>query len=69
MREERNARIGCRYAALDIHKHYSVMAAVDGEGQVLLQVVRVEHVDLVGWLKKNLRANDRVVIESTTNAV
>jgi transposase len=30
--------------------------------------VRVEHADLEGWLKKNLRASDHVVIESTTNA-
>jgi transposase len=28
----------------------------------------VEHADLEGWLKKNLRARDHVVIESTTNA-
>jgi transposase len=35
---------------------------------VLLQPVRVEHADLEGWLKKNLHATDRVVLESTTNA-
>jgi transposase len=34
----------------------------------VLQAVRVEHADLEGWLKKNLRASDHVVIESTTNA-
>jgi Transposase and inactivated derivatives len=28
----------------------------------------VEHADLEGWLKKNLRATDHVVLESTTNA-
>jgi len=28
----------------------------------------VEHVDLEGWLKKNLRSTDHVVFESTTNA-
>ncbi len=42
--------------ALDIHKHYCVMAGVDREGRVVLQAVRVEHADLEGWLKKNLRA-------------
>ena len=63
MREERNARAARRYVALDIHKHYCVIAAVDGEGRVVLQAVRVEHADLEGWLKKNLRANDQVVIE------
>jgi hypothetical protein len=35
---------------------------------VLLQAVRVEHADLAGWLQKNLRTSDYVVIESTTNA-
>jgi transposase len=41
---------------------------VDREGKVVLQAVRVEHADLEGWLKKNLRSTDHVVIESTTNA-
>src|SRR5207247_267072 len=57
-----------RYVALDIHKHYCVIAAVDREGRVVLHAVRVEHVDLEGWLKKNLRPTDHVVFESTTNA-
>jgi transposase len=34
----------------------------------VLHPVRGEHADLEGWLKKNLRASDQVVIESTTNA-
>lgn len=66
--EERPKAIGCRYIALDIHKHYCVIAGVDRDGQVVLQPVRVEHEDLEGWLKRNLLASDRVVIESTTNA-
>jgi transposase len=68
MNEEIDTRALRRYVALDIHKHYCVIAAVDREGRVVLQVVRVEHADLEGWLKKNLRSNDHVVIESTTNA-
>jgi transposase len=68
MNEEGNTRGSRRYVALDIHKHYSVVAGVDREGRVVLQPVRVEHADLEGWLKKNLRASDHVVIESTTNA-
>ena len=68
MNEERNTRPSRRYVALDIHKHYCVIAGVDREGRVLLQPVRVEHADLEGWLKKNLRASDQVVLESTTNA-
>ena len=54
--------------ALDIHKKYCVIGGVDREGGVVLHAVRVEHVDLEGWLKKNLRSSDHVVIESTTNA-
>jgi transposase len=68
MSEEENTRGSRRYVALDIHKHYCVMAGVDREGRVLLPPVRVEHADLEEWLKKNLLASDQVVIESTTNA-
>ena len=68
MNEDGNTRGTRRYVALDIHKHYCVVAGVDREGRVVLQPVRVEHADLEGWLKKNLRESDHVVIESTTNA-
>jgi transposase len=68
MSEERKASPSCRYVALDIHKHYCVVAAVNREGKVVLEPVRVEHQDLEGWLKKNLRPSDHGVIESTTNA-
>ena len=68
MNAEGNTRGIRRYVALDIHKHYCVVAGVDRDGRVMLQPVRVEHADLEGWLKKNLQASDHVVIESTTNA-
>ena len=68
MNEEGHTRGTRRYVALDIHKHYCVVAGVDRDGRVLLHPVRVEHADLEGWLKKNLCASDQVVIESTTNA-
>ena len=68
MNAEGHTRGTRRYIALDIHKHYCVVAGVDREGQMVLQPVRVEHADLEGWLKKNLRSTDYVVIESTTNA-
>ena len=68
MNEDGDTRGSRRYVALDIHKHYCVVAGVDREGRVLLQPVRVEHADLEGWLKKSLRESDHVVIESTTNA-
>src|SRR6185503_10418841 len=68
MSEDGNTRGVKRYVALDIHKHYCVIAGVDREGRVLLQPVRVEHADLEGWLKRKLLSSDQVVIESTTNA-
>ena len=68
MNEDENTRGTRRYVALDIHKHYCVIAGVDRDGRVLLQAVRVEHADLEGWLKKHLCSSDQVVIESTTNA-
>jgi transposase len=67
MKDRSEAR-GGRYVALDIHKHYCVIAGVDREGRVLLQPVRVEHADLESWLRKHLCCTDQVVIESTTNA-
>jgi hypothetical protein len=68
MKEELIARLSRRYLALDIHKHYSIMAGVDFEGKVVVEPVRIEHTDLEGWLKKHIQPTDYVVIESTTNA-
>src|SRR5688572_13072161 len=68
MSRDGNTRASRRYVALDIHKHYCVMAGVDRDGRVVLQPVRIEHADLEGWLKKNLHSTDHVVLESTTNA-
>ncbi len=68
MNEEGNTRGSRRYVALDIHKHYCVVAGVDRDGRELFSPVRVEHADLESWLKKSLQTTDHVVIESTTNA-
>jgi len=58
----------CRYIALDIHKHYSVVAGVNRDGEEIMEACRVEHEDLERWLAKHLLPSDHVVIESTTNA-
>jgi len=68
MKEELFARLSRRYLALDIHKHYSIVAGVDFEGQVIVEPVRIEHADLESWLAKHIQSTDHVVIESTTNA-
>jgi len=68
MNEELIARLSRRYLALDIHKHYSVVAGVNFEGQVVVEPVRIEHADLEVWLAKHIQPTNYVVIESTTNA-
>ena len=68
MNEELIARLSRRYLALDIHKHYSVVAGVNFECQVVVEPVRIEHADLESWLNKQIQSTDFVVIESTTNA-
>jgi len=68
MKPDLLARLSRRYLALDIHKHYSIVAGVNFEGEVILEPVRVEHADLAGWLEKHIQSTDYIVIESTTNA-
>jgi hypothetical protein len=68
MNVELFARLSRRYLALDIHKHYSVAAGVNFEGQVIVEPLRIEHASLEGWLEKHIQSTDHVVIKSTTNA-
>lgn len=63
-----NSNASTRYVALDIHKHYAVVAAVDRDGHVLLQPRKVSNEQLGDWAAAHLLAEDRVVIEATTNA-
>jgi len=62
------ARSSPPYIALDIHKHYAVVAAVDREGEVLLKPRQVTNEQLPDWATGHLFAEDLDVIESTTNA-
>ena len=57
-----------RYVALDIHKHYCMIGAVNRDSELLVDPRRVEHSRLEAWLRKHLKPTDRVVIEATTNA-
>jgi transposase len=68
MKEDLYARLLRRYVALDIHKHYSIVAGVDFDGDVVLEPRRIEHGDLEAWLSKHIESSDYVVLESTTNA-
>jgi len=56
-----------RYIGLDVHKHYLVALGVDAELNVVLPIRRVELSHLESWMKKNLRKQDEVVLEMTTN--
>jgi len=57
-----------RFIALDIHKHYAMVAAVDRDGEPLLKPRKVTNAELPDWAAGHLFSADRVVIESTTNA-
>jgi transposase len=63
-----NADSSTRYIALDIHKQYAMIAAVDREGEVLLKPRKVTNEQLLDWARGHLFTEDKVVIESTTNA-
>lgn len=57
-----------RFVALDIHKHYLVVAALDAHQQIVLQPKRVEVAEFATWSQQHLHADDQVVLEVTTNA-
>jgi len=56
-----------RYIGLDVHKHYLVALGMDAELNIVLPLRRVELSHLESWMKKNLRKQDEVVLEMTTN--
>lgn len=57
-----------RFVALDVHKRYIVVGAIDGEQNVLLRPRRVPIEDLEGWASSHLQPTDAVVLEATGNA-
>lgn len=56
-----------RYFGLDIHKVFLVAIAVDPEKKTVYGPRRVEWPDFERWIAQILNAQDRVVIEMTTN--
>jgi transposase len=56
-----------RFIGLDIHKHYLVAVGVDIDLNQVLGPQRVEYIHLEKWMTRNLRPDDAVVIEMTTN--
>ena len=57
-----------RFVALDVHKQYVMVAAVDRERRVVLPRRRVTFDRFDGWSGEHLRPSDAVVLEATTNA-
>jgi transposase len=58
---------GKRFFGLDIHKYFMVAVAVDAEKHTVYGPRRVEWSDFAGWIARELKAADEVVIEMTTN--
>jgi transposase len=57
-----------RFVALDLHKTYLMVGALDAHQQVVLQPRRVLLDQFEVWAKRHLRPTDQVVLEATTNA-
>lgn len=67
MKKGQNTRGYKRYMALDIHREYILVGAQDEEKEWVLRPRRVSTEKFPEWAKKNIRAGDLVVLETTTN--
>jgi transposase len=57
-----------RFVALDVHKHYVVVAAIDAAQQVRLTPRKMSLERFAQWAPEHLQPTDQVVLEATTNA-
>ncbi len=57
-----------RVIAIDLHKTYALIEAVDTQLKVVLPPCRVSTLKLDGWFRAHLRQTDTVVLEATTSA-
>ena len=57
-----------RCIAIDLHKHYLVIAGVNREQEVVLAPRRMDFTQWGRWYRASLTETDAVVVESTTNA-
>lgn len=57
-----------RFVALDVHKSYIVVGAVDATQTIILAPRRVTMAQFDEWAKRHLLSTDQVVLETTTNA-
>jgi transposase len=57
-----------RFVAIDIHKSYLMVGAIDIEQRIVLQPRKVELHRFLAWAQATLLPTDAVVLEATTNA-
>jgi transposase len=57
-----------RYVALDVHKHYVMVAAIDAAQQIVLAPRKVSLERFAQWAPDHLTQRDPVVLEATANA-
>lgn len=67
MKKGQNTRGYQRYMALDIHREYVLVGGQNEEQEWVLTPRRVNLEKFPEWAKKNIRAGDIVVLETTTN--
>ncbi|MEW5942041.1 MAG: IS110 family transposase, partial [Chloroflexota bacterium] len=56
-----------RFLGLDVHKYYLIAIGVDADLNQVLGPQRVELARLDAWIEKNLRPDDALALEMTTN--
>ncbi len=57
-----------RFIGMDIHRQFVMVAAVDGQQQILLNPIKVPLEAFKTWADTQLRTTDQVALEATTNA-
>lgn len=56
-----------RYIAIDAHKHYVAVGGLNAQMEVVLPLRKIAVSRFPKWAQTNLKPNDAVVIEATTN--
>ncbi|MDQ5850993.1 MAG: IS110 family transposase [Chloroflexota bacterium] len=62
------AAVPTRFVALDLHKDYIVVGAVDAQQHVVLPPRRIAAAAFEAWARTELTTSDAVVLEATTTA-
>src|SRR5690242_21839645 len=57
-----------RYVALDVHRNYVVVGAVDSQQHIVLSPCRFDFESFTAWAPIHLNEADAVVLEASSNA-